>query len=139
MLDSITRCWESSQFHQTTLIDALISYKLLNYRMVINWVFLQIERGVEQSEYCKKYWEILLNTITKILIRSDIAKTELRKVFQLLGEESNTFKKQAKIHNLSDEVPKLQKKLENAVDEEQSMFELVFKVNLSQTLNVCHC
>ena len=80
MLDSIKRCWESSQFHQITLIDALLSYKLLNYGMVINWVFLEIERGVEQSDYCKKYWEILFNTIAKVLSRADNAKTELRKV-----------------------------------------------------------
>jgi len=112
LLDSVKRCWESSHFHQVTLIDALISYKLLNYKMVINWVFLQIERGEELSDYCRKYWEILLNTIVKILSQSDNAKSDLRK---------------AKLLNQKDEIPKLQKKVENANEEEQLMFELVFR------------
>eukprot|EP00331_Platyophrya_macrostoma_P009818 CAMPEP_0176420980 /NCGR_PEP_ID=MMETSP0127-20121128/8913_1 /TAXON_ID=938130 /ORGANISM="Platyophrya macrostoma, Strain WH" /LENGTH=145 /DNA_ID=CAMNT_0017801647 /DNA_START=1171 /DNA_END=1608 /DNA_ORIENTATION=- len=80
--------------------------------MVINWVFLQIERGEELSDYCRKYWEILLNTIVKILSQSDNAKSDLRK---------------AKLLNQKDEIPKLQKKVENANEEEQLMFELVFR------------
>ena len=85
LLDSLKRAWVNSKFHQVTLIDELMSYKLLNFRMIINWVFLEIEKGVEQTDHCKIYWEILLNVILKMLGRSDAVKTELRKVLFFLS------------------------------------------------------
>ena len=79
-LESLKKVWNKSYFHVALIIEYLLKSQLIVYKVIINWIFKEIEKGEEIKLQFYPYYEILLNFLNKMCNKSKAIKQEVKKV-----------------------------------------------------------
>jgi len=74
-LKAVRYFWQKSPQHIIIMMDRLMTYRVIDNTSIINWIF----STEEQANFTKGYiWDILRNTISKTLARTETVKDELK-------------------------------------------------------------
>jgi len=114
--------WRKNPQNIIIVTDRLLTYKLIDYASVVSWVFSADER----SNFIRSYiWDILRNTIQKILLRTEIANEELKSAEKSL--EQVPKEEQDGDISESKKVKDRKAALEAALKEQKEMFLIIFQ------------
>jgi len=109
VVQSVAEFWRDSQQHIIILLDKLMTYKIIDGTSIVNWLFSLSNL----REFTYSYiWQILSNTINKILARCETLTRELNA---------------AKETGSSDKVKQLTANREQAQREQKELFLVVFQ------------
>ena len=74
-MQEATSLWETSVQHTSIIVDHIMGKRWVSGAAVLRWLFSPAARGMQSAEdamECLKCMDILQNTVTRILARSQV-------------------------------------------------------------------
>jgi len=74
LLEELSQFWRTSELRQIMLCDKLLTFRIVDHLSIVNWIFAQ------EKDFTKGYlWQILTNTINKLIDRIKLCESEIEK------------------------------------------------------------
>lgn len=65
VLDAVRKFYRNSNFHILLTINGMETFKILDSKNIVNWIFASLEKEEDINNYFQLYWDLLFLIIVK--------------------------------------------------------------------------